>query len=188
MNPDFEKIKKQISNPATFGPGIWYVIHLNAKKANNEASKKQFKDFMEYTIQNLPCSTCQQHATSYYQSNPLKDYWNVKENGEDIGLFKWTWNFHNTVNNRLKKPYVSWENAKMLFDAESGVCTSDCGNDHAHEKEQKEQEEMQKQQTARNYQENISISQNDALQKFIPKSVIRPNNSEKNRSNRFRNV
>jgi hypothetical protein len=186
MNPDFEKIKKQISNPATFGPGIWYVIHLNAKKANNEASKKQFKEFMEHTIQNLPCSTCQQHATSYYQSNPLKDYWNVKENGEDIGLFKWTWNFHNTVNNKLKKPYVTWENAKMLFDSNSGVCTSDCGGDHEHEK--KEKEERERQQTVRNYQENISIAQNDALQKFIPKSVIRPNNSEKNKSNRFRNV
>lgn len=178
MNPDFEKIKKQISNPATFGPGIWYVMHLNAKKATSEKTKNEFKEFIEHCIQNLPCSTCQQHATSYYQSNPLKDYWNVKENGQEIGLFKWTWNFHNTVNNRLKKPYVSWENAKMLFDSDSGVCTSDCGGEEHNEHEKE----------AKNYQQDISIVNNEALQKYIPKSVIRPNNSEKNRSNRFRNV
>jgi hypothetical protein len=181
MNPDFEKIKKQISNPATFGPGIWYCIHLTAKQAKDEISKKKFKDFMEHVIENLPCSTCQQHATNYYQSNPLKEYWNIKENGEEIGLFKWTWNFHNTVNNRLKKPYVSWENAKMLFNTEDGVCTSDCGG--------AEHDEHESQETAKqNYQQNISIVNNEALQKFIPKSVIRPNNSEKNKSNRFRNV
>ena len=181
MNPDFEKIKKQISNPATFGPGIWYVIHLKAKNAKDESAKIQFKNFLEDVIQNLPCSTCQQHATTYYQSNPLKDYWYVKENGEEIGLFKWTWNFHNTVNNRLKKPYVNWENAKMLFDTESGVCTSDCGGDNHHE-------EQEKQNAKKDYQQNISIVNNESLQKYIPKSVIRPNNSEKNKSNRFRNV
>jgi hypothetical protein len=183
MNPDFEKIKKQISNPATFGPGIWYVMHLNAKKAINNQSKEKFKEFIEHVIANLPCSVCQEHATSYYKSNPLQDFWNIKENGEEIGLFKWTWNFHNTVNNRLKKPFVSWENAKMLFDTESGVCNSDCGG----EGNESNKEDAQKN-AKNNYQQNISIINNEALQKFIPKSVIRPNNSEKNKSNRFRNV
>jgi hypothetical protein len=180
MNSDFEQIKKKISNPITFGPGIWYCIHLNAKNATNEQSKQKFKDFLENIIQNLPCSTCQQHATSYYQSNPLKEFWNVKENGQDIGLFKWTWNFHNTVNNRLKKPYVSWENAKMLFNSDEGVCTSDCGGENI--------EEQEKVNAQNHYHQDISMVNNEAIQRFIPKSVIRPNNSEKNKSNRFRNI
>jgi site-specific recombinase XerD len=46
----------------------------------------------------------------------------------------------------------------------------------------------EKQNAQNNYQQNISIINNESLQKYIPKSVIRPNNSEKNRSNRFRNV
>jgi hypothetical protein len=49
------------------------------------------------------------------------------EEGKDVGLFKWAWLFHNAVNQRLKKPIVSWSEAKRMYSPDEGVCTSDCG-------------------------------------------------------------
>jgi hypothetical protein len=182
MSSEFEKIKNKIANPTSFGPGIWYVIHLMARDANNETKKLQFKEFIENVVSSLPCSECQKHATEYYQKNPLKDMWNIKENGEDVGMFKWAWTFHNTVNNRLKKPFVSWENAKMLFSKEDGVCTSECG---------KEEVAEQKSPVIVNHgHHSVSMRKEDPLEKYIPKTVIRPNSIEKSRvrTNKFRNV
>lgn len=201
---DFESCKKKISNPLTFGPGIWYCIHMNAKDAKTEVGKQKFKDFIENTITALPCTTCIQHASDYYQKHPLKDYWHIKENGQDIGMFRWAWQFHNTVNQRLQKPIVNWENAKMLYSDETGVCTSDCG---------KEQVSVvfsapvvssasvissspvvsSSRVTNNNYSfvssAPVSMIREDPLQRFIPKNIIiRPNSIEKTKSNRFRNV
>jgi hypothetical protein len=171
INSDFEQIKNKISNPNTFGPGIWYCIHTMAKDATTEEKKIKFKSFVEQVISSLPCQTCLDHAIDYYKSNPLDRFWNISEDGEQIGLFKWTWTFHNTVNNRLKKPFVSWENAKMLYSKDTGVCTSSCGD-------------TEKLSQPSNI--NISIKE-EPIQRFIPKNIIRPNSIEK-KSNRFRNV
>jgi hypothetical protein len=184
---ELEQFKNKITNPAVFGPGIWYNIHIHARDATSEDKKKKFKDFIENTISNLPCSTCQEHATTYYKSNPLSHFWTVKENGNEIGLLKWTWNFHNTVNNRLKKPYMSWEVAKMLYSPDSGVCTEVCGAE--------EQSQNTPQTTitpitpsSTSLHLPVTIKDQDLLQKYTPKNIIRPNSIEKSRANRFRNA
>jgi hypothetical protein len=197
MNFTFDQAKDIITNPATFGPGIWYTIHINARNATSEDSKIKFKDFIETTISNLPCHTCQQHATSYYQTNPLSDFWNVKENGKEIGLFKWAWNFHNTVNNRLKKSYMSWEVAKMLYAEDSGVCNEVCGTDETNPSPMNISPVNSLPITPVS-QSNMSvylpsnvpvtIKDEDLLQKYTPKNIIRPNSIEKGKVNRFRNV
>ena len=204
VNFTFDQAKDLITNPATFGPGIWYTIHINARNAVNDETKNKFKDFIEITISNLPCHTCQQHATSYYQSNPLSDFWNVKENGKEMGLFKWAWNFHNTVNNRLKKPYMSWEVAKMLYAEDTGVCNEVCGADennnslpvspvnvsHPHPPITPVSS-AQTSQSRNIYLPSsvpVTIKDEDLLQKYTPKNIIRPNSIEKGKVNRFRNV
>lgn len=174
-NSDFEGIKKKISNPASFGPGIWYCIHRMARDANSEEAKQKFKEFIEKIIVNLPCTTCIEHATAYYKARPIDPFWSIKENGKDIGMFKWSWEFHNTVNARLKKSLISWDNAKRLFSEEDGVCTSDCGG--------------------MTNVESIPVSmirdetttRIDPLQRFIPKNIIRPNSIEQTKP-KFRNA
>jgi hypothetical protein len=190
MNFTFDQAKDIITNPATFGPGIWYTIHIHARNAITDDSKNRFKDFIENTISNLPCHTCREHAASYYQTNPLSDFWNVKENGKEIGLFKWAWNFHNTVNNRLKKPYMSWEVAKMLYAEDSGVCNEVCGADET-TSIQPPITPVSSSQTRNIYLPSnvpVTIKDEDLVQKYTPKNIIRPNSIEKGRVNRFRNV
>ncbi len=38
-NLEFEAIKNKISNPSSFGPGIWYCIHRMARDATSEEQK-----------------------------------------------------------------------------------------------------------------------------------------------------
>lgn len=198
MNFTFDQAKDIITNPTTFGPGIWYTIHINARNAITDDSKNKFKDFIENTISNLPCHTCKQHAISYYQSNPLSDFWNVKENGKDIGLFKWAWNFHNTVNNRLKKPYMSWEIAKMLYAEESGVCNEVCGTEDSIPVTPVSVTTVDQSSIASVSQKStsiylpssvpVTIKEEDLIQRYTPKNIIRPNSIEKGKVNRFRNA
>jgi hypothetical protein len=231
MNFTFDQAKDLITNPTTFGPGIWYTIHINSRNAINDETKNKFKDFIETTISNLPCHTCQQHAISYYQTNPLSDFWNVKENGKEIGLFKWAWNFHNTVNNRLKKPYMSWEVAKMLYAEDTGVCNEVCGSEennnppispanvsHPHHPITHVTHSSVTQSGMPTVTQSITpvsthgsqsrniylpsvpatsvpvtsvpvtIKDEDLLEKYTPKNIIRPNSIEKGKVNRFRNV
>jgi len=171
---DFDVIKKKISNPASFGPGIWYCIHRMARDANTEEAKQKFKEFIENIIVNLPCTSCIEHATSYYKARPLASFWSIKENGKDVGIFRWTWEFHNTVNARLNKALISWENAKRLFSDEDGVCTSDCGGSAENVPVSMISEDT--------YTKRIV----DPLQRFIPKNIIRPNSMEF--KHKFRNA
>jgi hypothetical protein len=186
VSADFDSIKKKISNPASFGPGIWYCIHRMARDATTEEKKIKFQEFIENIIVNLPCSTCTEHAVKYYSTNPLDRYWSIDENGTDIGLFRWAWQFHNTVNARLNKPLVSWDSAKMLFLQEDGICTTDCGSNEPvqvsmiHPTSQKSIDQL--------VESSVHGRRSDPLQRFIPKNILRPNSIEKSKSNRFRNV
>jgi len=121
--------KNSISEPTKFGPGTWYFIHTMARDATSEDKKKLFSHFMNHVSLNLPCKNCQHHCQQYIKSNPLTPYWTIMEGGKDVGLFKWTWMFHNAVNQRLQKPIVPWSEVKQMYYSDDGVCTSDCGQE-----------------------------------------------------------
>lgn len=123
---------KYSTNPAILGPGVWYDIHLESKNAKTEEQKKSFVHKMYLLAQSFPCLTCRKHIDDYIQSNPFEPLWNETTNtGEQIGMFKWSWLFHNVVNKRLNKPNISWDNALYIFsDASINSCAKDCTDDH----------------------------------------------------------
>lgn len=181
----FEAIKAKISNPSNFGPGIWYCIHRMARDATTQEKKLKFKEFLENVIYTLPCSTCFQHATEYYKSRPLDNFWNMKEKGNEIGMFRWSWQFHNAVNTRLKKQIVSWEVAKMLFSEDNNsVCTSNCGETDS----QDYVDSNEKIPVSMIFDTNEKHKSYDPLKRFMPKNIIRPNiyeNSIQKRERKF---
>ena len=62
-------------------------------------------------------------------NNPFEPFENIKNaNGKEIGMFKWAWMFHNTVNLRLHKPFVDWTTAWEMFDTGREVCTNCSGS------------------------------------------------------------
>lgn len=120
----------RMSDPKTFGPGQWQGIHIYASHATTDELKRAFMEYMQIIADNLKCDKCRQHAMDYLAKNPMKDYLNIKNaDGVDIGMLKWTWIFHNSVNSRLGKPLMDWETCYAMYgDKTAGVCQKDCGD------------------------------------------------------------
>ncbi len=85
----------------------------------------------------FPCLTCREHIKEYLANNSMEAFWGPiyhEVSGEDIGLFKWTWIFHNVVNARL----AHWGHAKKQMDfdtaydlyyhSDNTTCSLDCGH------------------------------------------------------------
>ena len=116
---------KLVSDPSQIGPGLWISIHLKAKHAIDEKSKEEFIDYMYLLSAEFPCGKCRGHLQEYLRDHPFEPYMNlVDEKGQQIGLQKWSWQFHNAVNLRLHKPFVSWQNALAMFYTEQEPCSS----------------------------------------------------------------
>ena len=112
----------KFSDPTVFGPGLWFSIHTYAIRATTKARKHAFIDYMEMIAESLKCETCRMHATKYITENPMDRYID--------DLFRWTWIFHNAVNQRLKKEELDYNTAHKLYaNADTGICRSDCGAD-----------------------------------------------------------
>ena len=117
------------SNPAIIGPGVWYSIHLKAKHATTFEKKQEFVEYMEQLSREFPCMECRNHIKEYLDNNPFDIFFQmINKQQQDIGMFKWSWLFHNAVNTRLGKPYVDWETAWGMYDTEDSICNLDCGN------------------------------------------------------------
>ncbi|MEM5804153.1 MAG: Erv1/Alr family FAD-linked sulfhydryl oxidase [Candidatus Aenigmatarchaeota archaeon] len=98
------------------GPGIWYIIHFTALRAKTEEEKVKFRKFIHELAKDFPCLRCRKHFSQYISDFPLERYWSGNE-----GLFIWSWQFHNSVNRRLKKPEMDYEKAKRIYEG-SEVC------------------------------------------------------------------
>ncbi len=124
----------QLNYPDQFGPGLWFSIHITAKNSVTLAEKKQFITWITQIVESIKCTECRGHAVEYVKTHPLEPYFDLTEDetGLDIGMFKWTWTFHNTVNFRLQKPYCDWETAMSIFyDGDFKPCDENCGSAHS---------------------------------------------------------
>lgn len=122
---------KDTTDPKYIGPGTWNVIHRTAFKAQTSALQTCFVNYMKEICHNFPCTVCRGHCTEYIKNHPLEDYLNtVIEMGDkklSLGMFIWSWRFHNAVNARLKKPIMSWDTAYNLYSESEGlVCSKEC--------------------------------------------------------------
>jgi len=122
---------RDYTDPKYTGPGTWNVIHRTAYNAQTHEQQLQFIIFMKLICKGFPCKICKGHCTEYIASHPMEDYLDVLIEIEGkklaLGLFIWSWKFHNAVNARLNKPLMTWDTAYNLFsDTESLVCSKHC--------------------------------------------------------------
>jgi hypothetical protein len=89
---------------------LWFKIHKKAMNANNYKRKKKFIKFIKKIHDSIKCSECKSHMRQYIYNEPFVDYLDMKD-----GLFNWSWNFHNAVNNRINKDMVSYQDAYNMF-------------------------------------------------------------------------
>lgn len=126
------------TDPKYIGPGTWNIIHRRAFKARTHEEQIIFIEFMKDVCYGFPCIVCKGHCTEYIKNHPLEEYLDMlvdvggsknSTNSDKIplGIFVWTWKFHNAVNARIKKPIMSWDTAYNLYSqTESLVCSKNC--------------------------------------------------------------
>jgi hypothetical protein len=100
-----------------YGPGIWFMLHLQSAHADTDELKRAFIQNVKTLGQHFPCDQCRPHFAAYIQTHVNKPR----------GLFQWTWEFHDSVNKRLGKTTVPFEEAWNQFRSKTAVCTDDCG-------------------------------------------------------------
>jgi FAD-linked sulfhydryl oxidase len=89
-------------------PATWYEIHMKALECKTLDEKKEFHKWLfeiGIKMERTMCGTCGKHVLTYLMKNP-PNYDN---------LFYWTVDFHNDVNERLKKKIFSYEEATRLY-------------------------------------------------------------------------
>jgi hypothetical protein len=109
-------------NPSIWGPSLWRVLHsfafsLNYEQDQSVYSKKrqELLQFIESLQLLLPCEECRLHFQEYIQlHNPKK-----AEN-----LAYWTFDLHNSVNQRIGKPQFSFGDVSKVY--EDSHCTIQC--------------------------------------------------------------
>jgi hypothetical protein len=90
----------------TWGEHLWSFIHtitiidFEESKSHNERILACLREVGGV----IPCSTCRKH----YENEINKNFENLNE---PMCLFRWSVDFHNTVNTKLGKPLFTYEQA-----------------------------------------------------------------------------
>ena len=85
-----------------WGSAVWYLFHSLAEKITEEGyelHKDTLCNFIRNVCFNLPCIECTKHATEYTKRSLYSKYLPTKEH-----LKKYLFSFHNSVNQRIRKP------------------------------------------------------------------------------------
>lgn len=127
---------KLLTDPRVLGPSAWTFIHIKAKLAVDDLTKRNFIDEMYFHYHNFPCLNCRNHIQEYMNTHSFEPFYNMTNpSGREIGMFRWSWLFHNTVNQRLGKPYMSWNTACEMYEINENTFTpcTNCGSDSNNE-------------------------------------------------------
>lgn len=117
-----EAYLEKIGNTENFSI-LWYYMHSVAKICQNAEDQQFFSKWLVFLLMFLTCPKCKGHALSYLSDHPFV----VKPN-DPRNAFRYTVDFHNTVNKRLGKPVMLESTAWDLY-TDNLVCKKECGSD-----------------------------------------------------------
>lgn len=87
----------------------WDRIHQMAVNATTKSNMDEYKKYISYLSYNFPCPKCRPHIQRRLREYPIDSYYGMTDDqGREIGVAKWSWEFHNAVNERLGKHIVTW--------------------------------------------------------------------------------
>lgn len=92
------------TDTSSWGPGLWFAIHLHAHVADSTDNRKAFVDFVKKGVsEHLPCLKCRTHCKEYIQKQDPID--NLLSKSPTVSCLVWSWKFHNAVNERTGSKY-----------------------------------------------------------------------------------
>ena len=97
---------------SNWGPATWRALHAScaAIKRDDPAAIARLWYAWVSLLSELPCPVCSAHAQKYLRSIP-------RAPSSKFEINAWFWRFHNHVNARLGKQYVSPERAQAAVAA-----------------------------------------------------------------------
>ena len=114
------------TDPKVIGPGTWFTLHTMAMACGDPDACIFYIQFVKAIIDSFPCNKCRLHALSFIQKNPPEEYIHIYNDiNEPIGMFKWSWLFHNHANKGIGKPLLSYDEAWKLY-SEQSLCMGNC--------------------------------------------------------------
>ena len=100
-----------------WGPVTWRFLHLSASLSDRNDVAALWMPFLKAMALVLPCDLCRQDMNRYvtqirYSANPLT------VTGPEVkdGVMRYMWAFHNSVNERLGKPTMTWEDVVGVYE------------------------------------------------------------------------
>lgn len=90
----------------------WAALHRAAIRCPDEPSAAEARTLaagLRAFLAALPCADCRAHATAYAARVPPPC------GDGSAALQSWVWEFHNAVNQRLRKPLVPFEDYCALY-------------------------------------------------------------------------
>lgn len=103
-------------NSDVFGPAYWEVIHTASYLASENKDYESFYILFDQLIKHFPCETCREHATEYKTKNKPSDNLVFEYLGRNLGLFRYTFMFHNWVNREIGKPMLKFYDILAKYD------------------------------------------------------------------------
>jgi hypothetical protein len=95
-----------------WGPPTWQLLHcmaLKAKETITPSQLQELKTIIERLVSNLPCPMCSAHAISYFKANHFQRIQTI----EQLQMFLFL--FHNSVNSRIQKSLLTYEDHLLLY-------------------------------------------------------------------------
>ena len=99
--------------PEVWGPHGWKFMHyvaLGYPDLPTDTDKSAYQNFYESLRDVLPCQGCATHYKETILQYPVKDHLQDRES-----LLRWSFEIHNTVNKRVEKPTLTYEDALQLY-------------------------------------------------------------------------
>lgn len=88
---------------SVWGPATWTMLHCLVLKIKDDANNiEQLKSMISSICENLPCPYCASHARSILQKS------NFSRIQDMLSLRVFVFQFHNKVNEKLKKPQMEY--------------------------------------------------------------------------------
>lgn len=100
-------------DPKKDGRVIWQTIHLLAANAVSMEQRAAYVQFIMSLPTLYPCKKCRIHTGEFLKKNPITRY----SDSAQLLLY-WSWLFHESVNDKLKKPLsnrLTWQQTLELY-------------------------------------------------------------------------
>jgi hypothetical protein len=108
------------------GPGTWYSLHLQSKRAIDIDKKKSCLEFINSLREEFFCLTCKNHFNDFCEKNPPPNI----NNSNPKDFFIWSVKAHNNANKLTGKPEMLYQDAEKLYYDFDSVCSIGCGEEN----------------------------------------------------------